>query len=109
MYLLNIRFTKNKKFIFIYVRRLTIYWIRRRIYMENEILQLAASQGLWAVLFVLLLLYVLKENSKREEKFQDIIANLTERLDILDVIKKDVVDMKEDLHSLNIMKNEKNL
>ncbi len=76
--------------------------------MENEILQLAASQGLWAVMFVILLLYVLKENSKREEKFQDIISNLTERLDMLDVIKRDVVEMKDDLHNLSIMKVEKN-
>lgn len=76
--------------------------------MENEILQLAASQGLWAVMFVILLLYVLKENSKREEKIQDIISNLTERLDMLDVIKRDVVEMKDDLHNLSIMKVEKN-
>ena len=42
--------------------------------MEIEVLKFAASQGLWAVLFVALLFYVLKENSKREEKFQEIIA-----------------------------------
>ncbi len=65
--------------------------------MENEVLQLAASQGLWAVMFVGLLFYVLKENSSREEKFQDIISNLTERLDVLDILKKDVDEIKEKL------------
>ncbi len=65
--------------------------------MENEILQLAASQGLWAVMFVVLLFYVLKENSIREEKFQDIISNLTERLDALDILKKGVDEIKESL------------
>lgn len=34
--------------------------------MEAEILKVAASQGLWAVLFVALLFYVLKHNEKRE-------------------------------------------
>lgn len=65
--------------------------------MEKEVLQLAASQGLWAVMFVGLLFYVLKANSNREEKFQDIISNLTERLDVLDILKKDVDEIKEKL------------
>ena len=72
--------------------------------MENEILQLAASQGLWAVMFVGLLFYVLKENSIREEKFQDIISNLTERLDVLDILKKDVDEIKESLQKISIVK-----
>ena len=73
--------------------------------MESEVLQLAASQSLWAVLFVALLFYVLKENSKREEKFQEIISSLTEKLDVLDMIKTDLVEMKEDLHKLSTIKN----
>ncbi|MBQ3510618.1 MAG: bacteriocin [Peptococcaceae bacterium] len=72
--------------------------------MENEILQLAASQGLWAVMFVVLLFYVLKENSTREEKFQEIISNLTERLDALDILKKDVDEIKENLQKISISK-----
>lgn len=72
--------------------------------MESEVLQLAASQGLWAVMFVGLLFYVLKENSTREEKFQDIISNLTERLDALDILKKDVDDIKDSLQKLSIVK-----
>lgn len=72
--------------------------------MENEILKLAASQGLWAVMFVGLLFYVLKENSIREEKFQNIISNLTERLDVLDILKKDVDEIKESLQKISIVK-----
>lgn len=68
--------------------------------MESEVLQLAVSQGLWAVLFVCLLFYVLKENSKREQNFQDIISTLTEKLDILDFIKEDLAEMKDDLQSV---------
>ena len=36
--------------------------------MEAEIIKMAASQGLFAVLFVALLFYVLKHNEKREER-----------------------------------------
>lgn len=72
--------------------------------MESEVLQLAASQGLWAMLFVCLLFYVLKENSKREQSFQDIILALTEKLDTLDSIKEDLAEIKEDLK--NVRKKE---
>lgn len=68
--------------------------------MEAEVLKLAASQGLWAVLFVSLLFYVLKENSKREEKFQDIITALTEKLDTLNTIQTELLELKDDLHAL---------
>ena len=46
--------------------------------MESEVLKLAAGQGFFAVLFVVLLFYVLRENSKREQKYQDIIEQLSE-------------------------------
>ena len=36
--------------------------------MEAEIVKMAASQGLFAVLFVALLFYVLKTNEHREER-----------------------------------------
>lgn len=72
--------------------------------MESEVLQLAASQGLWAILFVCLLFYVLKENSKREQSFQDIILALTEKLDTLESIKEDLEEIKDDLQ--NVAKKE---
>jgi len=68
--------------------------------MENEVIQLAASQGLWAMLFVCLLFYVLKENSKREQSFQDIILALTEKLDTLESIKADLAEIKDDLQNV---------
>ncbi len=68
--------------------------------MENELIQLAASQGLWAMLFVSLLFYVLKENSKREQSFQDIILALTEKLDTLDSIKDDLAEIKDNLQNV---------
>jgi hypothetical protein len=45
------------------------------------VLEAAKSQGLWALLFVSLFVYVIKENGKREAKYQEIIANLTEKFE----------------------------
>ena len=52
------------------------------------------------MLFVCLLFYVLKENSKGEQSFQDIILALTEKLDILESIKKDLTEIKDDLQGI---------
>ena len=63
--------------------------------MESEILRVAAGQGIWATLFVSLLFYVLKENAKRENKLQEIINKLSDKLNIVEFIKKDVQEIKE--------------
>ena len=70
--------------------------------MENEILKAALSQGIWAVLSVSLLFYILKAQEKRdlkqeerEKNYQIIIDKLTNKLDIVDDVKKDVEDIKD--------------
>ncbi|KEI92225.1 BhlA/UviB family holin-like peptide [Clostridium botulinum] len=65
--------------------------------MENEIIKLVASQGVFAIFFAYLLFYVLKENSKREGKYQEIISDLTQRFNILDDVKKSVDKIEEKL------------
>lgn len=57
--------------------------------MESEVFKLVATQGIFATLFLYLLFYILKENSKREQKYQSIIDKLTRYLPaIQDNIKK---------------------
>lgn len=51
-------------------------------------------QGVFALLFFFLLLYVLSENGKREGKYQEIIQNLTETL------KKDINCLCEDVKEI---------
>lgn len=63
--------------------------------MESEIMKQITSYGVFALLFCYLLFYVLRENSKREGKYQDIIAKLTEKFDIVTDIKKDVDEIKD--------------
>ena len=69
--------------------------------MENEIFKMAVQQGIWAVLFVFILIYVLKEQKERDEKagereanYQGIIAKLTDRLKAIDDIGEDVKEIK---------------
>ncbi len=67
--------------------------------MEAEIIKLAASQGLFAMLFVALLFYVLRYNEKREERLLTCLEKLTSQYEGLshDVgeIKTDIEDIKE--------------
>ncbi|MEG1142601.1 MAG: BhlA/UviB family holin-like peptide [Clostridia bacterium] len=72
--------------------------------MENELLKVATSQGIGALLSVSLLFYILKAQEKRdlnqeerENKYQEIISKLTEKFTIVETIKKDVEDIKESI------------
>lgn len=72
--------------------------------MSEKLIELAGPFGLFAVLFVALLIYVLQDSRKREERYcqtisenQKIIAGLTEKLGIIEVIQDDVQDIKEEL------------
>ncbi len=59
--------------------------------MEAEIIKMAASQGLFAVLFVALLFYVLRYNEKREERLMSCLERLTQDVG---EIKSDIEDLK---------------
>ena len=60
--------------------------------MEAEIIKMAASQGLFAVLFVALLFYVLRYNEKREERLMSCLERLTQDVG---EIKSDIEDLKD--------------
>ena len=68
---------------------------------ERYRLDAALSQGIWAVVAIFLLLYVVKENEKRdlrqeerEKNYQLIIKQLTEQFSILNEVKENVAEMK---------------
>ncbi|BDR76992.1 MULTISPECIES: BhlA/UviB family holin-like peptide [Clostridium] len=70
--------------------------------MENEVLKLASSQGIWAALSVVLIFYILKAQEKRdgkqeerEKNYQDIISKLTDKFNIVEDVKKDVKEIKD--------------
>ena len=70
--------------------------------MEDELLKTALTQGIWAVLSIFLLFYILKTQEKRdlkqeerEENYQNIICKLTDKLEIIDDVKRDVKFIKQ--------------
>ncbi|WP_251862437.1 BhlA/UviB family holin-like peptide [Clostridium sp. Marseille-Q2269] len=60
--------------------------------MEEQILKIIASQGAFAILFSYLLFYVLRENSKREEKYQQ---NLEKFSECMKKIENDIEHIEE--------------
>lgn len=69
--------------------------------MESEVLKLASTQGVWAALSVALIFYILKAQEKRdikqeerERKYQEIISALTDKLNVIEDVKKDVEEVK---------------
>ena len=61
--------------------------------MEAVLTQLIQSQGVWAVLFVFLLLYTIKKNDKldelqdaREKEYRELLLELTETFSIVNEI-----------------------
>ncbi len=67
--------------------------------MWEDVLNLAIGNGLWAVLFVILLCYVLKDSRAREKKYQELIDALSESLNIVKEVQDDVRDIKIELNS----------
>ena len=72
--------------------------------MENDLIKMASTQGIWAALSVVLIFYILKTQEKRDTKqeqrernYQNIIINLTKKLDVVDNIKKDVHEIKDSM------------
>lgn len=65
--------------------------------MWDEVFNVAISNGVFAVMFVALLVYVLKDSRKRETKYQNLIDTLSNKLNTVDEIKQDVIEIKNSL------------
>lgn len=75
--------------------------------MWEEILNLAIKNGLWAVLFMALFIFVIKDSTAREKKYQETISNLTEHLGVVKMIKEDVDDIKSIVYKTDKSKGKK--
>lgn len=72
--------------------------------MENQIFNLAASQGVWAVLSVILIFYILKAHEKmdkkqeeREKSYYNLINKLIGKFGAIDNFEKDLREIKKNL------------
>ncbi len=60
----------------------------------ESILEVALQQGIWAALYIYLFFRMLKENAKREEKYQQMIDTLSQNIQTgIDNIQNRLDDM----------------
>ena len=62
--------------------------------MWDKIVELALTNGIWSALFVGLLIYQLKDSSRREKKYQETIQKLNSHLDAVEDIKEEIKEIR---------------
>ena len=67
--------------------------------MWNTIVEYMAANGVWALLFLGLLVYQLQDSRKREDKYTATITSLTEGLNALEGIKQDIKNIIDSIDS----------
>ena len=67
--------------------------------MWDQIVEYMAANGVWALLFLGLLVYQLKDSKQREEKYTATITSLTEGLSALEGIKQDIKSIIDTIDS----------
>ncbi len=65
--------------------------------MWEQIVNLAISNGLFAVMFLGLFVYQLRDSKNREIKYQETISKLGDSLQVVKEVKQDVEMIKEKL------------
>ena len=75
--------------------------------MWQEIVNLAISNGLFAVLFMGLLVYQLRDSRVRENKYQSTIESLGKALQVIEEVKEDVSIIKTKLDTMEDSKKRK--
>lgn len=73
--------------------------------MWEQIVNLAIQNGLFAVLFLGLLIYELKDSSKREKKYQETIEKMNKHIDVVEDIEKDVCEIEKNVEDIKISVN----
>ena len=76
--------------------------------METTVMNVAVSQGIWAVLAVFLLIYIVKSNEQRDTKqeereknYQTVNESLNEKFQILNQVQSDLKEIKDNLFNKN--------
>ena len=76
--------------------------------METTVMNVAVSHGIWAVMAVFLLVYIVKSNEQRDTKqeereknYQTVIESLTEKFQILNQVQSDLKEIKDNLFNKN--------
>lgn len=82
--------------------------------MEQSLLAAATEQGIWVLLSIALLLYILKKQEKRdaiqderEKNYQRLLTELSDKFEVIQDIRKDIAEIKSNLeqHDKTIVNN----
>lgn len=60
----------------------------------SEFVKIIVSNGIFAILFVVLLFYQLKDSQKREQAYRKTIDDLAEHLVVIEEVKEEVEELK---------------
>ena len=60
----------------------------------SEFVKIIVSNGIFAILFVCLLFYQLKDSQKREQAYRKTIEELAEHLVVIEEVKDEVEELK---------------
>ena len=60
----------------------------------SEFVKIIVSNGIFAILFVILLFYQLKDSQKREQAYRKTIDELAEHLVVIEEVKDEVEELK---------------
>lgn len=60
----------------------------------TELVKIIVSNGIFAMLFVFLFFYQLKDSAKREESYKQTIESLTDHLDVLEQVRNEIRELK---------------
>ena len=67
--------------------------------MWQSLLEFAATNGIWALLFCSLVIYQLKDSRGREKKYQDTIDRLSKGLDYMQDIDVNVERIRQEMRA----------
>ncbi len=67
--------------------------------MWDEVLELAMTNGIWALLFCSLLVFELKDSRSREKKYQNTIEKLSNGLDCMHEIGDDIQEIRQEMRA----------
>lgn len=77
--------------------------------MDDKIIEVIGAQGAWALLSVALIFYILKAQEKRdiqqeqrESNYQEIIKNMSDKLNILSSLSDDVREIKSKVNKFDL-------
>ena len=71
----------------------------------SELIKVVVSNGIFAMLFVFLFFYQLKDSAAREEEYQETIKDLTKHLEVIEEVKEQVCELRQIVEE---KENEKN-